>query len=53
MEGNFLKCMLGRETVLDSFVSLKLMMGDLAQGLLTGPAAEVAGELVILGYVLL
>lgn len=45
--------MLGMETVLDSFVPLKLMMGDPVQGLLTGPAAEVAGELVVLGFVFL
>ena len=45
--------MLGMETVLDPSVLLKLTVGDAAQGLLTGPAAEVARELVVLGYVFL
>lgn len=53
VEGNFLKRMLGMETILNSFVLLKLTVGDAAQGILTGPAAEVAPELVVLGCVFL
>lgn len=39
--------MLDMVTILDSFVLLKLTVGDIAPGLLTGPAAEIAWSSVL------